>query len=110
MRTSESTRSRRRGDFLEVSQARAVAAVNLRLMVRFASTVGIPEAKLTAKREAVMRTSDYFRSFPERPNKAPEPTRGSVTPRAVEVLFRMKNPTANRHTARGAPAPRVAHL
>jgi len=44
------------------------------------------------------------------PNKAPEPTRGAVTPRAIESEIEMALQTEFRHTARGAPAPRVAHL
>ena len=44
------------------------------------------------------------------PNKSPEPTRGAVTPRAIEGKIEMAMQTEIRHTARGAPAPRVAHL
>ena len=44
------------------------------------------------------------------PNKAPEPTRGAVTPRAIEGKIEMALQTEIRHVARGAPAPRVAHL
>ena len=44
------------------------------------------------------------------PNKAPEPTRGAVTPRAIERKIEMAMQTEIRHVARGAPAPRVAHL
>jgi len=44
------------------------------------------------------------------PNKAPEPTRGAVTPRANERKIEMAMQTEIRHDARGAPAPRVAHL
>jgi len=44
------------------------------------------------------------------PNKAPEPTRGAVTPRAVERKSEMAMQTQFLHAARGAPAPRVAHL
>ncbi len=46
----------------------------------------------------------------KRPNKAPEPTRGAVTPRAIEGKSGMAMQTEFRHAARGAPAPRVAHL
>ena len=65
-----------------------------------------------AIRDAVSETCDSRPNFDssQTPNKAPEPTRGSVTPRAVGVFFRMKTWTENRFTARGAPAPRVAHL
>ena len=45
-----------------------------------------------------------------RPNKAPEPTPGSVTPRAFSRISDMKPQTPLRHAARGAPAPVVAHL
>ncbi len=44
------------------------------------------------------------------PNKSPEPTRGAVTPRAIENQIEMAMQTEFRHAARGAPAPRVAHL
>ena len=46
----------------------------------------------------------------KRPNKAPEPTPGSVTPRATEGVFEVKPQKVNRDAARGAPAPGVAHL
>jgi hypothetical protein len=49
-------------------------------------------------------------SFPQTPNKAPEPTPTAVTPRAVEVNFEMKTRNFNRDEARGAPAAVVAHL
>ena len=44
------------------------------------------------------------------PNKSPEPTRGAVTPRAIEGKIEMAMQIEIRHAARGAPAPRVAHL
>jgi hypothetical protein len=44
------------------------------------------------------------------PNKAPEPTPGLVTPRALRRVFEMKRWDANRSVARGAPSPVVAHL
>ena len=44
------------------------------------------------------------------PNKSPEPTRGAVTPRAIESEIEMALQTEFRNAARGAPAPRVAHL
>ncbi len=46
----------------------------------------------------------------QEPNKAPEPTPGAVTPRANESEIEMALQTEFRHAARGAPAPRVAHL
>ena len=46
----------------------------------------------------------------KRPNKAPEPTPGAVTPRATEGDFEVKNPNPFPIEARGAPAPVVAHL
>jgi hypothetical protein len=44
------------------------------------------------------------------PNKAPEPTPGSVTPRATERVVESKQMSADPDVARGAPAPVVAHL
>jgi len=46
----------------------------------------------------------------KKPNKAPEPTPGLVTPRAMECAFEMKRRNGNRDEARGAPSPVVAHL
>ena len=46
----------------------------------------------------------------KRPNKAPEPTPGLVTPRAMESAFEMKRRNRSRDAARGAPSPVVAHL
>ena len=45
-----------------------------------------------------------------KPNKAPEPTPGLVTPRALESDFEMKRRNGKRDVARGAPSPGVAHL
>jgi hypothetical protein len=45
-----------------------------------------------------------------KPNKAPEPTSGSVTPRANVRRIDWNQPTVGRIAARGAPAPLVAHL
>jgi hypothetical protein len=47
---------------------------------------------------------------PRRPNKAPEPTPGSVTPRAFSGEVKLKQRSADRNPARGAPVPVVAHL
>ena len=44
------------------------------------------------------------------PNKTLEPTPGAVTPRAISRVYEAKPQTPHRHTARGAPAPGVAHL
>ena len=44
------------------------------------------------------------------PNKAPEPTPGLVTPRAMGCDFEMNRRNRSRDAARGAPAPVVAHL
>ena len=44
------------------------------------------------------------------PNKTPEPTTMSVTPRAISRVIEMKPQTENHHAARGAPAMVVAHL
>ncbi len=43
------------------------------------------------------------------PNKAPEPTPGLVTPRALDFAFEMKQRDESRDVARGAPSPVVAH-
>jgi hypothetical protein len=42
----------------------------------------------------------------KKPNKAPEPTTGTVTPRATPFF----NSDARPAGARGAPVPVVAHL
>ena len=44
------------------------------------------------------------------PNKAPEPTPGLVTPRAMECASEVKRRNRSRDAARGAPSPVVAHL
>ena len=44
------------------------------------------------------------------PNKTPEPTACSVTPRAIEGKAEMKPQNANRFAARVAPEQAVAHL
>jgi hypothetical protein len=44
------------------------------------------------------------------PNKAPEPTATSVTPRAISRSAELKRRTENRSEARVAPAVAVAHL
>jgi hypothetical protein len=44
------------------------------------------------------------------PNKAPEPTPGSVTLRATLRMTESKQRTAEPNPARIAPAPGVAHL
>ena len=43
-------------------------------------------------------------------NKAPEPTPGLVTPRAIECALEMKRRNGMLDAARGAPSPVVAHL
>ena len=69
-----------------------------------------PEKKSKVSR----RISGVLRSSPvdpqKKPNKAPEPTPGLVTPRAMESAFDMKRRTRNCDAARGAPSPVVAHL
>jgi len=45
-----------------------------------------------------------------RPNKAPEPTSGSVTPRATSRVIESEQMNVSRRAARVAPAPAVAHL
>ena len=55
--------------------------------------------------------ANLFRMTPgQKPNKAPEPTPGLVTPRAMECASEMKRWNRNRDAARGAPSPVVAHL
>jgi hypothetical protein len=44
------------------------------------------------------------------PNQSPEPTPGSVTPRASERVIELEQRHLKRSAARGAPAPGVAHL
>jgi hypothetical protein len=44
------------------------------------------------------------------PNKAPEPTAGSVTLRAFVRVIELKPQNPSRHAARSAPVPAVAHL
>jgi hypothetical protein len=51
-----------------------------------------------------------YTKAPKPPNKAPEPTPGSVTPRATSRVMKLKQKIADRNLARGAPAPGVAHL
>jgi hypothetical protein len=48
--------------------------------------------------------------IPGAPNKPPEPTTTSVTPRALELFSEMKPPTETRLPARVVPAVVVAHL
>src|SRR5688572_18791301 len=57
-----------------------------------------------------LRFSGHSMGYARSPNKAPEPTSGSVTPRAISRISEMKPQHLNRHAARGAPAPLVAHL
>ena len=57
-----------------------------------------------------LRSIDASMGYARSPNKAPEPTAGSVTPRAIERVIELKPQHANRAAARGAPAPTVAHL
>jgi hypothetical protein len=47
---------------------------------------------------------------PAVPNKAPEPTTTSVTPRAIECVVELKQMNSDRSEASGAPAVVVAHL
>ena len=66
------------------------------------------------KSEVFGQFSGALRSAPvdlrKKPNKAPEPTPGLVTPRAMECAFEVKRRNGNRVAARGAPSPVVAHL
>ena len=61
------------------------------------------------RREAPLFISLIVSSL-QSPNKAPEPTPGLVTPRALECASEMKRRTAKRDAARVAPSPVVAHL
>jgi len=64
--------------------------------------------------EVISRESALFISCRGSPvqsaNKAPEPTPGLVTPRAMESAFEMKRRNRDHDVARGAPSPVVAHL
>jgi hypothetical protein len=51
-----------------------------------------------------------FQAMKKRPNKAPEPTRTAVTPRAMELKAEKKKSVCESNEARVAPAVRVAHL
>ena len=62
-----------------------------------------------AKRPEVIGTGFVVRKG-QAANKAPEPTPGLVTPRAMESAFEVKRRNGNRDAARGAPSPVVAHL
>ena len=53
-------------------------------------------------------SSDFGRRA--QPNKAPEPTACSVTPRAIEGEAEMKQQKESRSAARVAPEHAVAHL
>ena len=64
-----------------------------------------PDILKTWKPDGSLR---YLRK--QKPNKAPEPTPGSVTPRASLRVIEPKQKYTNRNPARGAPAPSVAHL
>ena len=60
-----------------------------------------------------MRSKEAQSGFVQRnqaANKAPEPTPGLVTPRAMESAFEMKRRNGRPDAARGAPSPVVAHL
>ena len=67
------------------------------------------KSRVCAPRIAIRARAAGF-LFPEPPNKAPEPTSHSVTPRAVSRESEMKHCTDNRHAARVAPERAVAHL
>jgi hypothetical protein len=58
--------------------------------------------------ESVLAPSDFV--FGAEPNKAPEPTPTSVTPRASSRAMKLKRRIADRVPARGAPDAVVAHL
>jgi len=66
-------------------------------------------ARLRAVLELVDELSAYTRGN-QAANKAPEPTPGLVTPRAMELDSEMKRRNRSRDAARGAPSPVVAHL
>jgi hypothetical protein len=53
---------------------------------------------------------DAYMKAPKPPNKAPEPTSCSVTPRAIEAEAEMKQRKEGRSAARVAPEQAVAHL
>jgi hypothetical protein len=64
----------------------------------------------TTQNEAELTSSDILISVKEEPNKAPEPTSCSVTPRAILSCSELKQRTANSNAARVAPEQAVAHL
>ena len=80
---------------------RKVSALTLR--PRKNSESGIAESLFRSSASRVLVSG-------AKPNKSPEPTRGAVTPRAIEGKIEMAMQTEFHHAARGAPAPRVAHL
>ena len=57
-----------------------------------------------------LRSIDASMGYARSPNKAPEPTAGSVTPRATLSSSELKRRTDLPIPARGVPAPAVAHL
>jgi hypothetical protein len=84
---------------------------------RYVSPLGITSIYYTLERgwwrwQIVGEASGNVLSFDqnEQPNKAPEPTPGLVTPRAMKCAFEMNRRNGNRDAARGAPSPVVAHL
>jgi hypothetical protein len=82
--------------------------VDLRLLVvvrRSFSIISVPRIAF-ASLDSLAPDSQV----PALPNKPPEPTPTSVTPRAIECAVELKQMYRNRFEARGAPAAVVAHL
>jgi hypothetical protein len=57
-----------------------------------------------------LRLSERSMGFAPQPNKAPEPTAGSLTPRATLLFSELNQWTVIPKPARVVPAPAVAHL
>ena len=101
----DGTNSERVRQFTVKKELRSVSEGRVRVMAA---------ACLERKSEGFGRFSRAFSAVgldPKKtPNKAPEPTPGLVTPRAMECAFEMKRRNEKRNAARGAPSPVVAHL
>jgi hypothetical protein len=85
------------GDALARFHMRATVTASLKMMSRV-SPGGSPTLP-----------PSMFHTAPE-PNKAPEPTPTSVTPRAISRLIELSRRIAEPNPARGAPDAGVAHL
>jgi hypothetical protein len=75
------------------------------LVRRSFSIISVPRSSFASLASATPEIQ-----VPAVPNKTPEPTTASVTPRAIECVVELKQMNSNRSEARGAPAAVVAHL